>query len=476
MQNIVSQSLWIASIEEFLNKAVVMVWGTPLVLLLCGTGLLLTLALGFPQFRAFGHAIDVVRGKFDDPEDPGEISHFQALCTALSATIGLGNIAGVAIAISVGGPGAVFWMLLVGLLGMATKFAECSLALMYRHIDAKGEVHGGPMYYMEKALGKKFKPMAMFFAVACLFSTFGASNMFQTYEVANLLRSQWGVAPFVSGLVLAVLTGIVILGGIRRIGAVTAKLVPFMGLSYLLAATLVIALHWQEVPALIGLILHGAFQGTAAVGGFSGAAVATVITQGVRRACFSNEAGIGSAPIAHAAASTKEPIREGVVALLEPFIDTILVCSMTALVLLISGVWADPFDPVTGKKLAGALLTAKAFNQVLPGFGDWFVPLAVCLFAYSTLLSWSYYGERSLDYLTGGRGLLAYKLLFCGIAFLGALWTQSAIIAFSDLMYGLMVIPNLAAVLFLLPKLRQESQRYFGKLRSKAFSTKIPDV
>lgn len=465
MENFVKTSSLVQNIESFLNEAVGIVWGLPLVILLVGTGLILSIVLGFVQIKGFAHAIQVIRGKYDDPNDPGEISHFQALCTALSATVGLGNIAGVAVAISYGGPGAVFWMIVVGLVGMATKFSECSLALMYRQIDENGEVHGGPMYYIEKGLGKAWKPVAVFFAFACLVSTFGASNMFQTYQVSTIFHKQFAVPHWATGLILAIITGIVILGGIKRIGQVTSKIVPFMAGIYVIGCLIVIFKKFDEVPALVVSIFSGAFNGTAAVGGFSGAALAAVITQGVRRACFSNEAGIGSSPIAHSAAATKEPIREGAVALLEPFIDTVVICTMTALVILLSGAWMSPLDPATGERLSGVVLTASAFDAAIPGFGTYFVPIAVFLFAYSTLLSWSYYGERSLDYLTGGKGILAYKLFFCFVAFVGAMWTQGAIIAFSDMMYGLMVIPNLTAVLLLLPKLKKESDSYFNKLK-----------
>lgn len=459
----------IANLESVLTQAAGFVWGPPLVILLVGTGLFLSFYLGIVQVKGFSHAIQVVAGKFDDPNDPGEISHFQALCTALSATVGLGNIAGVAVAISLGGPGAVFWMVLVGVVGMATKFSECSLALMYRHIDEKGEVHGGPMYYIEKGLGQAWKPVAVFFAIACLISTFGASNMFQTYQVSTIMESNFGIPQAFTGLLLAVITGIVIIGGIKRIGQVTSKIVPVMASLYFIGCLIVIGKNIDQVPAMFMSIFDGAFNGTAATGGFAGAALATVITQGVRRACFSNEAGIGSSPIAHSAASTKEPVREGSVALLEPFVDTVVVCTMTALVILLSGAWQHAIDPVTGEKLSGVMLTATAFDSAIPGFGTYFVPVAVFLFAYSTLLSWSYYGERSLDYLTGGKGIIAYKVVFCVIAFLGAIWTQGAIIAFSDMMYGLMVIPNLTAVLLLVRKLKKESDSYFSRLKKGEF-------
>ncbi len=440
-----------AILNEFLATAVGWVWGLPLVILLLSTGVVLTVMLGGIQFRAFSHAIAVVRGQFDNPSDPGEISHFQALCTALSATVGLGNIAGVAVALATGGPGATFWMILVGLLGMATKFAECTLAVKYRHVDNRGIVHGGPMHYIEKGLGPAFKPLAMFFAVACVCASFGAANMFQTNQVAAILKSSFAVPEIASGLVLAILTAIVIIGGIRRIGEVASFLVPIMGGIYIVGALIVIIMHISDVPALFGMIISDAFTGKAVAGGFFG-----VLIQGVRRACFSNEAGLGSAPIAHSAAATKEPVREGVVAVLEPFIDTVVICTMTALVILISGAY-------TGEA-KGVAMTAAAFNSGIPGFGNYFIPIAVTLFAYSTLLSWSYYGERAIDYLVGEKGILPYKVLYCILAVCGALWAIDPVLNFSDMMFGLMAIPNLLAVLFLLPKLRKDTKSYFARL------------
>ncbi|MCB9083479.1 MAG: sodium:alanine symporter family protein [Bdellovibrionaceae bacterium] len=444
-----------------LETVVGYVWGLPMVFLLVGTGILLTVVLGFPQLKGFLHAIQVVRGKFDDPDDPGEISHFQALCTALSATVGLGNIAGVAVAIHLGGPGATFWMVVTGLVGMATKFSECSISMMYRHVDERGIVHGGGFHYIERGLGKAWKPMAVFFALACICASFGAANMFQTNQVAAILESNFNVPPLATGLTLAIATAVVIIGGIKRIGQVTSTLVPFMGGIYIIGSLIVIFANLSAIPSLLMQIFSDAFSGTAAEGAFAGIAVREVLVQGVRRACFSNEAGLGSAPIAHSAASTKEPVREGAVALLEPFIDTVVICTMTALVILLSGAWTQDAN--------GVELTALAFDSAMPGFGRYFVPVAVTLFAYSTLLSWSYYGERAVDYMIGEKGILAYKIIFCVVAVAGALWAIGPVLNFSDLMLGLMVIPNLIAVLILLPKLRQESSSYFGKLRRGEF-------
>jgi alanine or glycine:cation symporter, AGCS family len=464
MQNIT----FIEQLDLFLGKMAGALWDTPLALTLMLCGLLLTVVLGFPQVWGFRHAIQVIRGKYDNPDDPGEISHFQALCTALSATVGLGNIAGVAIAIHVGGPGATFWMIVCGLIGMATKFSECSLAVMFRKVDSKGVVHGGPMHYMAIGLADRFKSMskfwrscAAFFAIACIFSSFGAANMFQTNQVASIMRSSFNIEPIVTGVILAILTGIVIIGGIKRIAKVTEYLVPVMGIIYVAGALLIIFIEIERVPALMTDIFVGAFSGIAATGGAVGYTIKQAFVTGIRRACFSNEAGLGSAAIAHAAAATKEPIREGVVALLEPFIDTVIICTMTALVVGLSGAYQQD--------LSGVELTALAFNVGIPGFGTYFIPIAVFLFAYSTLISWSYYGERAVDYLFGEKGLMPYRILFCVFAFVGSIWAIGPVLNFSDIMLALMAAPNLIAVLYLLPVLKKASDEYRTKLKSGFF-------
>lgn len=450
-------------INYWLEQIVGIVWGLPLIILLTGTGLLLSISLKGVQFKYLTHLWHILRGKFDNPNEPGEITHFQALCTALSATIGLGNIAGVAVAIHLGGPGAVFWMITIGLLGMATKFTEASLALMYRKIDSNGEVHGGPMYYISLGLGPKFKVLAQFFAVACIFATFGAGNMFQSNQVAQILHTNFNVSTVWTGLVLSLLVGMVILGGIKRIAQISSKLLPFMGAIYILASLFVILTHIEAMPALIMSIFHDAFNGTSLAGGATGIALRTVIVQGVRRACFSNEAGLGSAAIAHSAASTNEPIREGLVASVGPFIDTVVICTMTALVILLSGAWTSDLN--------GVALTAKAFDSSIAGFGLYFMPIAVSLFAYSTLLSWSYYGERSLAFLSKGKGIFAYRIVYIIAIFFGAIWQLMPILNFSDIMLGLMVIPNLIAIVLLLPKVKKATHKYFTSLKKGEFKT-----
>jgi AGCS family alanine or glycine:cation symporter len=454
------------ALNDFLGVLVGFVWGLPLVLLLVGTGLFLTFYLGGAgtiQIKGFFHAIQVVLGKYDEHDEEGDISHFQALTTALSATVGLGNIAGVAIAISVGGPGATFWMVVVGLVGMATKFAECTLGTMYRKVDADGTIRGGAMHYIERGLGKNWRPLGLFFAFACICSSFGSANMFQTNQVATILEDSFQIPPYVTGLVLMIATAVVIIGGIKRIGKMTAILVPVMGGIYVSAALWVIIGNIGQVPGLISQIFYDAFNGSAAVGGFTGVAVSQVIIQGVRRACFSNEAGLGSAPIAHAAASTKEPVREGVVALLEPFIDTVVICTMTALVILISGAWQD------ASGIEGVELTARAFNSAISGFGTYFVPVAVLLFAYSTLISWSYYGEQATEYMLGKKAIVPYRVVFCLFAFLGAIWSITPVLSFSDIMLGLMVVPNLIAVIMMLPRIKEATVSYFDRLNRGEF-------
>ena len=441
------------SVENILAYLVGAIWGLPMVVLLMGSGLLFTLLLKGIQFRAFGHAIDVVRGKYDNKNDPGEISHFKALTTALSATIGLGNIAGVAIAIKMGGPGTVFWMTLAGLVGMATKYCECGLSQLYRAIDDRGRVLGGPMVYISRGLGEKFRPLAIFFAVSCIVSSFGISNMFQSNQTASIFNDFFSINPWVTGSLLALAVATVIIGGLQRIATTTSILVPFMGGIYVLGAAFVILMHLGQVPELILLIVRDAFTGGAMAGGSLGA----VLIMGARRACFSNEAGLGSAAMAHCAAATKEPVREGVVAMLGPFIDTVVICNMTALVILISGGWADGAQ--------GIELTALAFDSAMPGFGQYFVPFAALLFAFSTMISWFYYGEMSAKFLTKSKSfLLCYKVIFCLFALIGAVWGPKAVIDFSDMALGLMVVPNLIGVWLLFPKLKEEGHRYFQHL------------
>jgi len=445
------------AVASFLSIAVGYAWGLPLVVLSVGGGLYLTFLHRGIQFRGFRHAVHVLRGKYDKPEDEGDITHFQALSAALSATIGLGNIAGVAVAMSAGGPGALVWMWVVALVGMATKFTTCSLAVMYRNIHEDGSASGGPMYYIEMGLGKKWKPLAIAFAVCAFIATFGGGNMFQSNQVAAALFEHFAVPKFVTGIVLAVAVGVVIIGGIRRIGQVAARIVPFMCVIYMLGGIIVILMNIRVMPEVIRQIFEGAMTGTAAFGGFAGAGVRQVLMQGVRRATFSNEAGLGSAPMAHAAAKTKEPIREGLVGMLGPFVDTILICSTTALVILATGAWSNT------QNLSGVNMTILAFDSGLPGFGKFVVSAGVTLFAYSTMISWSYYGEKSIEYLIGSWAITPYRWLYVIVMFLGCIWTLQPVLDFSDIMYACMVVPNLTGTIFLSLRVRDAMNDYMSR-------------
>lgn len=451
-------------IDLFLEAAVGYVWNLPLVFLLLGAGLIFTLVTHGVQFRGFIHSLVAISGRYDEKKDTGEITHFQALSAALSATVGLGNISGVAVAIKTGGPGALFWMWIAAILGMATKFATCSLAVMHRKIDSIGSISGGPMYYIELGLGKSWKPLAMAFAFFAAIGTLGGGNMFQANQCADVLREYFGVPAWITGVVLVFLVGLVIIGGIQRIGKVTSKLMPLMCGLYVLGALVVLSTHIKVLPGLFVSIFHDAFTGTAAIGGFAGIGMRQVLIQGVRRAVFSNEAGLGSAPMAHAAAKTKEPIREGVVAMIGPFIDTILVCSMTAMVILATGVWQ------TSDK-SGVALTVEAFNQGLAGFslGLIIVPLSVFFFALSTMISWSYYGQKAMEYMFGPWIQMPYRIFFICLIFVGAMWKLGPVLNFSDITLGLMAIPNLIGTLWLIPTVRRETSSYFARLKAGKF-------
>ena len=424
-----------------------------------------TLYFRFANLRYFRHAVDCVRGRYTRPGERGEISHFQALSAALSATVGLGNIAGVALAVQLGGPGALLWMVVVGFLGMSSKFAECSLGQRYRVIDAGGRVQGGPMIYLRRGLGELGWPrlgvaLAVLFAVLCIGGSFGAGNMFQAksaYDQASTVFPQLASDPgqVLFGVGLAAAVGLVIVGGIRRIGHVAGLLVPAMCGLYVLAGCAVLIENAPRLGDALATIWKEAFAPRAAIaGGFLG-----VLVQGLSRAVFSNEAGVGSAPIAHAAATTDQPVREGIVALLEPFIDTILVCSMTGLVIVTSGVYLNP-------ELKGIAITSAAFATVFPWFPVLLTATAL-LFAYSTMISWSYYGERSWESLFGLRSVLVYKGLFLLFVVLGASWELGTVLEFSDTMLLAMAFPNLLGVALLAPSLRRDLARYDRELRER---------
>ena len=453
-------------LEALTGQFVGMVWGLPLVGLLVGAGIIFTFYFGFPQILLFRHAIDIVRGKYDKPEDKGEISHFQALTTALSATVGLGNIAGVAVAVSIGGPGAVFWLWVAGFIGMTTKFTEVTLSLKYRETGESGHVHGGPMYVIKNGL-KNFAPfgykvnlafLGWFYALFTILSSFGAGNMFQSNQMASIVNTSTGLPEWIAGLVFAALAFVVLVGGIKRIATVTEKLVPAMVVLYVGGALVVVIANFANVPEMFSMIFAGAFGGTAAVGGFSGVVVKEVIIQGIRRATFSSEAGMGSAAMAHSAAKSS-PVQEGIVALLEPFIDTIVVCTITALALLSSGVWSDG-------DVQGVDLTAKAFASVMGPTGTWIVTIAVTMFAFSTLISWSYYGEQGVTFIFGEKGITPYRYVFVVFVFLGAIAKLNVVLNISDAVYGLLAIPNMVACFILMPKVKEILVDYKRKLQT----------
>lgn len=449
------------SIEQLTGQFVGAVWGLPLVFLLVGAAVVFTIYMGFPQFRYFKHAIDVVRGKYDKPEDEGEISHFQALCAALSATVGLGNIAGVAVAIAEGGPGAIFWLWIAGFIGMTTKFVEVTLSLKYRDVTPEGVTHGGPMYVIKNALPKSCLFLAFIYAFFTILSSFGAGNMFQSNQMASILEHTLGIKTWISGLIFVAFAAMVLIGGIKRIGKVTEKLVPMMVAIYFIGALIILGHHINEVPLLFKTIINDAFTGTAAIGAFAGVTVRQVIVMGIRRATFSNEAGMGSAAMAHSAAKST-PVQEGVVALLGPFIDTIIVCTITALAILATGVW-------TNGNVEGSEMTAVAFESVMgplvfEGFGRGIVTLTVTLFAFSTIISWSYYGEKGVTFLFGERYIMAYRFVYLFFIFIGAIAELKIVLNLSDAVYGLLAIPNMIACFYLLPKLKEEVKNYFANL------------
>ncbi|MDP6923148.1 MAG: amino acid carrier protein [Candidatus Scalindua sp.] len=566
----------------FLGKIAGYIWSMPLVILLVGSGVYFSIRLIFPQFRRIGHSIAVARGKYDNPDDPGDITHFQALCAALSATVGVGNIAGVAIALHAGGPGSIFWMWVAALFGMVTKYAECTLSHKYRVIHSDGTISGGPMYYIEKGLGDRFKWLAIAFAICGLIATFGGGNMVQSNSMTIAFTDQFATQKFhnstplskmnngketgktentefiikasngktievntsrartvsdllnaindhpgnrsqivmaeiatdrnsieftdftegnneftiassdndklinnlgfinddgsinklsngkistvvpekpllraILGVAISAIVGMVIIGGIKRIGKVASRLVPVMSSIYVAGALFIILWNYGSIADSFYLIFKHAFTPTAATGGFAGATVLYAITWGVRRAAFSNEAGLGSAPIAHAAAKTKEPVREGLVAMMGPLIDTLVICTMTALVIIITGEWTGKAD--------SSVLTKNAFNAGIPYFGGVIVAIGLILFAISTAISWSYYGDRCTEYLFGRRAIMPYRCVYVVALFVGAMVQLEFVWNFSDITLGLMAIPNLIAIIALSSVVISLTKDYFSR-------------
>ncbi|MGI9352065.1 MAG: alanine/glycine:cation symporter family protein [Rhizobiaceae bacterium] len=444
-----------------------------------------TLYFGFIQFRAFRHSISLVKGDYSDPNDAGEVSHFQALATALSGTVGLGNIAGVAVAVGIGGPGATFWMILAGLMGMASKFTECTLGVKYRNEYDDGTVSGGPMYYLTKGFAERNKPggkfLAILFSVFCILGALGGGNMFQANQAHQQLAGVFGQYPgWITGVVFAAIVFAVIVGGLKSIARVTEKVVPFMGVMYVLAALVILLLNIDKIGWAFGQIFEGAFTGLGVAGGMVGALI-----QGFKRAAFSNEAGVGSAAIAHSAVRTKEPITEGFVSLLEPFIDTVVICTMTALVIIITGQLV--IDPATGNYLteagkivtvngtSGVGLTSAAFGSAI-GWFPYILAIAVILFAFSTMISWSYYGLKAWTFLVGeGQSKeIVFKVLFCVFVVIGAAANLGPVIDFSDAAIFAMAVVNIIGLYVLMPVVKQELDSYLSRLKSgeiKKFKT-----
>ncbi|MFQ5678123.1 MAG: alanine/glycine:cation symporter family protein [Gemmatimonadota bacterium] len=443
---------------DLLQGASDRVWGLPLIFLLVGTGLYLTLLLRGLQFRELKHSLWLALVKRREEGAEGDISHFQALMTALAATVGTGNIVGVATAIGAGGPGALFWMWVTGLVGMATKYAEAVLGVRFRETDARGEKSGGPMYYLERGIPWRpvGKTLALAFALFASVAAFGIGNGVQSQAVADAVNQSFGVPHWVTGLVVAFLVATVILGGIRSIGRFTGVFVPVMIVLYMGGAGLVILLNVERVPEALRLVFEGAFSGGAVAGGAFGYTVMQAMRFGVARGIFSNESGLGTGGIAAAAAQTEEPVRQALVSMTQTFIDTIVVCSFTGIAILSTGAWLAEAD--------GANMTQLAFHTGLPGeYGGWIVAMGLSLFAFSTMLGWAYYGERNLEYLAGVRAVVPYRLVFVAVIFVGAIAKLDVVWALSDVLNGLMAFPNLVGLLLLSGIVWRETRSYFGR-------------
>lgn len=437
-------------------------WGFPLVTLLVGGGLFFLVYSRFLPFRYLKHSIDVLAGKFDDPDDPGDINHFQALASHMSSTIGMGNISGVAVAIVMGGPGALFWMWVSAIVGMATKFFTGTLSIMYRGNDSAGELQGGPMYVIREALSSKWKPLATLFAVAGLI---GPLPVFQANQLTQILRDSLYIPSglvdasdpfmgnFLTGIGLVLIVSLVIFGGIKRIGYVAARMVPAMVVIYVISVLYILGVHIDVVPYYLGLIVTDAFSATSVLGG----AVGSLIVVGVQRAAFSNEAGIGTESLAHGAAKTKEPVREGLVAMLGPAIDTLLICTMTALAILVTGVWQT-------SEANGVTLTLNAFNEAMPGFGTFALLISVITFSVSSMLTYSYYGTKCWSYLAGAHRAHWYNYFYIFTLVVGAVVSISTVVNLIDGTFALMAIPTMTSALLLAPKVREAARDYFRRM------------
>lgn len=454
--------------EQLTSQMASIAWGLPLLIILIGGGLYLLIRIRFLPFRYLFHAVAVLRGKYDDENDEGEISHFQALTTALSATVGMGNIAGVAVAITLGGPGAVFWMWVSAVIGMSTKFFTATLAILFRGKDSEGKTQGGPMYFIVEGLGKKWKPLAVMFSISGLIGALPVFNVNQlTQAIDDILLQPAGLSMgfksnLVIGIILATITAFVILGGLSRISKTAEKLVPTMVVLYFGLVLIILGVNYEIVPYYIKLIFTDAFSASFYKGdAFLGGVVGGLILLGIRRGAFSNEAGIGTAPMAHGAAKTNEPIREGLVAMLGPAIDTLIVCSLTALAILVTGVWET-------SNSNGVSLTATAFENAIPYVGKYGLLLCILIFSISSLFSYSYYGTKCMSFLFGAEKKHIYNYFYIGSIILGATTTLNTMLNLIDTFFALMAIPTMLATVILAPKVIAEAKKYFKKIKEKS--------
>ncbi|MEZ4818318.1 MAG: alanine/glycine:cation symporter family protein [Flavobacteriaceae bacterium] len=456
---------FLQTLESITSQAASIAWGLPLLLILIGGGLYLLIRIQFLPFRYLFHAIAILRGKYDNEKDEGEISHFQALTTALSATVGMGNIAGVAVAISIGGPGAIFWMWVSAVIGMSTKFFTATLAILYRGKDSEGKIQGGPMYFIMEGLGKNWKPLAVLFSVSGLVGALPVFNVNQlTQAIDDILLKPAGLSAgfqsnLVVGIILAIITGVVILGGLSRISKTAEKLVPTMVILYFGLVLVILGLHYEVVPYYLKLIFTEAFSASLFKGdAFLGGVLGGLILLGIRRGAFSNEAGIGTAPMAHGAAKTNEPIREGLVAMLGPAIDTLVICTLTALAILVTGVWQTSDSN-------GVSLTATAFESTIPYIGKYALLVCILIFSVSSLFSYSYYGTKCMSFLFGAEKKNIYNYFYIGSILLGATTTLQTMLNLIDTFFALMAIPTMTATIILAPKVVSEAKKYFSKLK-----------
>ncbi|AKP43227.1 TPA: sodium:alanine symporter family protein [Clostridioides difficile] len=442
---------------DILNKVDAFIWGPPLLVLLVGTGILLTVKLGVVQITKLPRALKLIFSA--ENKGSGDVSSFAALCTALAATVGTGNIVGVATAIKAGGPGALFWMWIAAFFGMATKYSEGVLAIKYRTKDKNGQVSGGPMYYIVNGMGEKWRPLAIFFAISgILVALLGIGTFTQVNSITDAINNSFGIDPRITGVVLAVFVALVVFGGLKSISNVATKIVPFMAVIYVVICGIILISFWNKIPETFMLIIKSAFTPTAATGGFLGATMSLAIRNGIARGVFSNESGLGSAPIAAAAAKTEWPAEQGLISMTGTFIDTIIICTLTGFSLVISGVWCSDLN--------GAVMTQAAFNGAIPTFGPILLTISLTLFAFTTILGWSYYGERCFEFLFGVKGMNGYRTVFVAMVLLGAFLKLEVVWIIADIVNGLMAIPNLIALLALSPIIVSETKKYFEHINS----------